>query len=128
MKEAIFFNRDGVVNELVYYGDHGIIDSPFTAKQFRLLPDVAHNMRLLREAGYVLALVSNQPGIAKGHMSMTAFTETRQKMQGELEDAGTSFDAEYYCFPHPDAQADEFKVACDCRKPVPGCCSAPPAR
>ena len=78
MKEAIFFNRDGVVNELVYYEDHGIIDSPFTAKQIRLLPDVAHNMRLLREAGYVLALVSNQPGIAKGHMSMTAFTETRQ--------------------------------------------------
>jgi histidinol phosphatase-like enzyme len=38
--KAIFLDRDGVINELVYHQEHGIIDSPFTVEQFRLLPGV----------------------------------------------------------------------------------------
>ena len=41
MEKAIFLDRDGVVNEMIYYPEHGIIDSPFTVEQFRLLPHVA---------------------------------------------------------------------------------------
>ncbi len=120
MKRAVFLDRDGVVNELVYYEEHGIIDSPFTAEQFRLLPGVGESIRRLREAGYAVALASNQPGIAKEHISMTAFEEIKQKMRKELESDGAHLDAEYYCFHHPEASLEEFRTVCDCRKPDPG--------
>ncbi len=120
MKRAVFLDRDGVVNELVYYEEHGIIDSPCTAAQFRLIPGVGESIRRLREAGYTVALTSNQPGIAKNHMSLAAFEEIKQKMRAELETAGAHLDAEYYCLHHPEASVDEFRMVCDCRKPDPG--------
>ena len=120
MQRAVFLDRDGVVNELVYYEEHGIIDSPFTAEQFRLLPGVGDSIRRLREAGYAVALVSNQPGIAKEHLSMTAFEEIKQKMREELESEGAQLDAEYYCLHHPEASVEEFRMVCDCRKPDSG--------
>ena len=40
MYRGIFLDRDGVINELVYYAEHGVVDSPFTVEQFRLLPGV----------------------------------------------------------------------------------------
>jgi len=120
LKRAVFLDRDGVVNELVYYEEHGIIDSPFTAEQFRLLPGVGESIRQLREAGYAVALISNQPGIAKEHLSPPAFEEIKQKMRSELETAGAHIDAEYYCLHHPEASVEELRKVCDCRKPDPG--------
>ncbi len=120
MKRAVFLDRDGVINELVYYEEHGIIDSPLTAEQFRLLPGVGENVRLLREAGFAVVLVSNQPGIAKEHLSLAAFEEIKQRMRSELEMDGAHLDAEYYCLHHPEASLEEFRRACDCRKPDPG--------
>ena len=120
MKKAVFLDRDGVVNELIYHEEHGIIDSPFTAEQFRLLPGVGECIRQLQDAGYAVALTSNQPGIAKKHMSLQAFEEIKQKMRSQLETNGVHLDAEYYCLHHPEASIEEFRVVCDCRKPDPG--------
>ena len=44
MTRAVFLDRDGVVNELVYYEGHGTVDSPFTVEQFRLLPGVMEEL------------------------------------------------------------------------------------
>ena len=71
--KTIFLDRDGVVNELIYYEEQGIIDSPFTAEQFRLLPFVGEAIKNFHDMGYKVILVSNQPGIAKGNMSEQAF-------------------------------------------------------
>ncbi len=120
MKRAVFLDRDGVVNELVYYEEHGIIDSPFTAEQFRLLPGVGGSIRRLREAGYSMILVSNQPGVAKEHVSLSAFEEIKKRMRSELEMDGAHLDAEYYCLHHPEASVEEFRTVCECRKPDPG--------
>ena len=118
--KAVFLDRDGVVNELIYYQEQGIVDSPFTAEQFRLLPGVGEAIRRLNEAGYKVILASNQPGIAKGNMSEENFQKIRQKMKGKLAEAGAFLDGEYYCFHHPEAKVDRFRANCGCRKPEPG--------
>ena len=96
--EAVFIDRDGVVNELIYYEEHGIIDSPFVPGQFRLLPGAADAIRQLREAGYSVVMVSNQPGIAKKHMSAESFDEIRKKMRNQLAAEGAFLDGEYTVF------------------------------
>lgn len=118
--KAVFLDRDGVINELIYYSEQGIIDSPFTPEQFRLLPTVSDAIKKFHKMGYKLVLVSNQPGIAKGFMSADTFQELRDKMKRELAEGGASLDAEYYCLHHLDAKVAELRTNCECRKPKPG--------
>ena len=118
--KAVFLDRDGVINELIYHQEHGIIDSSFNTEQFRLLPGVGEAIKKLRERGYKAILVSNQPGIAKGNMSKETFEAITAKMKRELAGQGAFLDAEYYCFHHPDAKVEKLKVNCECRKPNTG--------
>ena len=113
-------DRDGVINELVYFPEIGIIDSPLNPDQFRLLPDVAKAIRALNELGFKVVVVSNQPGIAKGKITEELFEQIRSKMKKELEKEAAHLDAEYYCLHHPDAIKKEYRVNCDCRKPKTG--------
>ena len=118
--KAVFLDRDGVINELVYHQEQGIIDSPFTVEQFRLLPGVGEAIKKLCETGYKVILVSNQPGIAKGILSEETFDEITKKMKEELAKEGARLDGEYYCFHHPEAKVEMLKANCECRKPNPG--------
>jgi len=117
---GVILDRDGVINELVYFPEVGVIDSPLNPDQFRLLPDVARAVRTLNELGFKVVVVSNQPGIAKGKMTGELFEQIRSKMKKELEKEGARLDAEYYCLHHPDAIKKEYRVNCDCRKPKTG--------
>ena len=117
---GVILDRDGVINELVYFPEVGVIDSPLNPDQFRLLPDVARAVRTLNELGFKVVVVSNQPGIAKGKMTGELFEQIRSKMKKELEKEGAHLDAEYYCLHHPDAIKKEYRVNCDCRKPKTG--------
>lgn len=118
--KAVFVDRDGVINELVYHQEQGIIDSPFTVEQFRLLPGVGEAIKKLCETDYKVILVSNQPGIAKGILSEKTFDKIRKKMKDELAREGAFLDGEYYCFHHPEAKVETLKANCECRKPKPG--------
>ncbi len=120
MSKAVFLDRDGVINELIYYPEHGVIDSPFTAGQFKLLPGVAEAIRKFHERGFKVIIVSNQPGIAKGHFSKETFAEIRQRMRNEFSREEIFIDGEYYCLHHSEAKIEKFKVDCKCRKPKPG--------
>jgi D-glycero-D-manno-heptose 1,7-bisphosphate phosphatase len=108
------------MNELIYYPEHGILDSPFTAEQLRLLPGVAQAINRFHELGFTVVVVSNQPGIAKGYLSEESFENIRQKMREELSREGAFVDREYYCLHHPEAKVARLKVKCECRKPEPG--------
>ena len=119
-RKAVFLDRDGVINALVYHQEQGIIDSPFTVAQFGLLPHAGEAVKKLREMGYKIVLVSNQPGIAKGHLTGEVFEKIREKMENELARDNAFLDAQYYCFHHPEAVLENMRVACDCRKPDPG--------
>jgi len=120
MNRAVFLDRDGVINELVYYGEQGIINSPFTMEQVKLFPWAGKAIKKLSRAGYKVVIVSNQPGIAKGHLSHQAFEEIRQKMKTGLAKQGAFVDGEYYCFHHPDGVVEALRANCECRKPKPG--------
>ena len=118
--KAVFLDREGVINELIYHQEQGIIDSPFTTEQFRLLPNIGEATKRFHEMGYKVIIVSNQPGIAKGHMSEETFEKIRKKMREDLAREGALLDGEYYCFHHPEAKVERLKANCDCRKPKPG--------
>lgn len=120
MEKAIFLDRDGVVNEMVYYPEHGIVDSPFNAVQFRLLPQVAEAINAFHERDFKVIIISNQPGIAKNYYDEATFEEIRRKMHTELEKEDSHLDGEYYCLHHPWAKVARLKAECECRKPKPG--------
>lgn len=117
---AVFLDRDGTINELVYFPEFGLIDSPLNPKQFKLLPGAAEAIRRFKQLGFKVIVVSNQPSIAKGKITMRLFEDIRAKMKRLLADEEAYIDGEYYCFHHPEAVLPEFKVDCDCRKPKPG--------
>ena len=96
MTKAVFLDRDGTINEIIYYQDLGIIDSPFTAEQFKLLPGVGEAIKILNQNGFKVIIASNQPGIAKGHFSVDIFEEIKEKMRTELVKYGARLDVEYY--------------------------------
>jgi D-glycero-D-manno-heptose 1,7-bisphosphate phosphatase len=120
MNRAVFLDRDGVITELVYHQEQGIIDSPFTLEQLKVFPWAGEAIKKLGKKGYKVVVVSNQPGIAKGHLSRRTFEKIREKMREKLAKDGASLDGEYYCFHHPDAEVKDLKIDCDCRKPKPG--------
>jgi len=120
MHRAIFMDRDGVINEMIYHQEMGIIDSPFTVEQFRLLPQVAEAVSLVNQMGFKAVVVSNQPGVARGHFSQETLARIDAKMKGELAAAGAFLDAIYYCFHHPLGSNGNYGIECDCRKPKPG--------
>ena len=118
--KAVFLDRDGVINEIVYHKEMGIVDSPFTVEQFVLFPEVGNAINRFHSQGFKVILVSNQPGIAKNHFNMDVFEKIKEKMRNELAKSEVKIDAEYYCFHHPEAKIEIYKKICDCRKPKPG--------
>jgi D-glycero-D-manno-heptose 1,7-bisphosphate phosphatase len=120
MTGAVFLDRDGVINQLVFYPDLGLIDTPLNPKQFKLISGVSEAIKSFNDLGFKVIVVSNQPGIAKGKMTPPLFQKIRQRMTQLLEEEGAHIDAEYYCLHHPKAMLPELKANCDCRKPKPG--------
>lgn len=120
MKRGVLLDRDGVINRMVYDAEHGTVDSPANPDQFELLPGAAAAVRTLNRAGLPVAIVSNQPGVAKGKMTLALQAAITSKMHAELAAAGAHLDGVYYCLHHPDATLPEYRVRCECRKPRPG--------
>jgi D-glycero-D-manno-heptose 1,7-bisphosphate phosphatase len=119
-RRAVFLDRDGVINRLVYNPDLGLVDSPQNPDQFELLPGVAEAIRQLNQLGLLAVVVSNQPGVAKGKCTLSCLEAMTAKMHQELAAAGAHLDGVYYCLHHPEALLGEYRVACHCRKPRPG--------
>jgi D,D-heptose 1,7-bisphosphate phosphatase len=120
MADAVFLDRDGTINRLVFFPEYGIIDSPLNPAQFSLIVGAAEAIHAFNSLGLMVIVVSNQPAIAKGKMTEELFERVRAKMKTALEKRGAHVDAEYYCFHHPKAELREFSAVCDCRKPKPG--------
>jgi D-glycero-D-manno-heptose 1,7-bisphosphate phosphatase len=116
----VLLDRDGVINSLVYHQDAGIIDSPFTRAQFQLLPRVPEAIRVLSRLGLRVAVVSNQPGIAKGHLQPAMLEWFNRKLLEQVQAAGGRIDRIFYCLHHPDAIVPSLRRRCHCRKPQTG--------
>lgn len=120
MAKAVFLDRDGVVNELIYYPEQGIIDSPFTVDQFTFRPGVGQAVRLLNQKELKVIVVSNQPGVAKNHFNLDTLRKMDAKMTMELGAQGATVDGIYYCPHHPEGENAGYRMVCTCRKPQPG--------
>ena len=118
--KAIFLDRDGVINEVVYHKEMGLVDSPSSTDQFKLIVDVGKAINKFHENGFKVILVSNQPGLAKGKYTLEVFEAIKEKMREELAKYGAKLDGEYYCLHHPEAKIPDYLKICDCRKPKPG--------
>jgi len=119
-RRAVFLDRDGTINRMVYHAEFGLIDSPQNPNEFELLPRVGEAIRLLNELGLLIIVASNQPGIAKEKYTSQILEAIDQKMRAELAKRGAHLDAVYYCLHHPQAAIEKYRVNCECRKPEPG--------
>jgi len=118
--KAVFLDRDGVINEIIYHKEMGILDSAANADEIKLFPDVGKAINQLKKLGFKVIIISNQPGIAKGKFTEKLFEEMKERLRSELEKQGAKVDAEYYCLHHPEGKVKEYTKVCDCRKPKPG--------
>lgn len=105
MNKAVFFDRDGTLIEHVPY----LKDS----ERVRLLPGVADWLGRLREADYLLVMVTNQSLVARGYGTVEDVEAVNNEIQRRLARYGVQLDAVRYC-PHRDEDD------CECRKPKPG--------
>lgn len=117
---AVFLDRDGVINQMVYHADFGLVDSPANPEEFTLLPGAPQAIAQINRLGFPVVVVSNQPGIAKGRFSVRLLEAMTEKMLAGVMAAGGAIERIYYCLHHPHATLPQYRTACDCRKPKPG--------
>ena len=120
LKPAIFLDRDGVINKMVYHPNFGLVDSPANPDEFFLLAGVSQAVRQINEMSLPVIVISNQPGVAKRKFTEKLLEATTAKMHRVLAQDGARLDAVYYCLHHPEAQLPQYKSSCACRKPRPG--------
>lgn len=112
MNRAIFLDRDGTINVDKKY--------LYEKEEFEFLPGVLKGLKKLQEKGFLLIIVTNQSGIARGYYTEEDFEELTIYMLKELGKAGISITDVLYC-PHlPNATILEYKKNCNCRKPKLG--------
>jgi D,D-heptose 1,7-bisphosphate phosphatase len=104
---ALFLDRDGVLNKEVNY-----LSDP---KDFQLLDGTIEALKILKKKGYLLIVVTNQSGIARGYFTEEILNAIHDKMKKILESNEIFLDDIIYCPHHP-----KFTGECDCRKPKPG--------
>jgi D-glycero-D-manno-heptose 1,7-bisphosphate phosphatase len=104
-RPAAFLDRDGVIN-----ADAGYV---WRIGDFAILPRVPEALCELRQAGFLLVVVTNQSGIGRGYYSEADLQTLHRHMQQQLSQHGAQVDAIYHCPHEPD-------FGCSCRKPLPG--------
>lgn len=111
-RKAAFIDRDGVLNEERAFV-HRIED-------FAVVPGAIEALRALQAAGYLLVVITNQSGIARGLYSEADYLKLTASVRERLQGSGVTLDAVEYC-PHlADAPVVRYRLDCDCRKPKPG--------
>ena len=115
-RPAVFLDRDGTLNH-----ERGFLAC---AADLELIPGAGAALKSLREAGFLLIVVTNQPVIARGEATWAEVADIHRKLEWELGKAGAYLDAIYFCPHHPESgfpgERAELKIACDCRKPETG--------
>jgi D-glycero-D-manno-heptose 1,7-bisphosphate phosphatase len=101
---AVFLDRDGTIVD-----DPGFLHEPGRVK---LLPGAADAIKRLNEHGFLVAIVTNQSGIARGLYTLADYNAVQRRLGELLSARGARIDAAYLCPHHP-----LFSGPCDCRKP-----------
>jgi len=119
IKKAVFLDRDGVLNRLVYNPVTKEYESPHCEKDLKIFPGVAGLLKKLQEKGFLLFIISNQPSYAKGKATLKNIQSVHRRMIKALKRAGVKFRGCYYCYHHPRGVVKKYSFDCLCRKPKP---------
>lgn len=111
-RRAVFLDKDGTIIENVPYN----VDP----EKIRLSPGAAEGLARLQRAGYLLFVVSNQAGVARGYFPESSLQAVEERLRALLSAVGVSLAGFTYCPHHPEGSVEGFALACDCRKPAPG--------
>jgi D-glycero-D-manno-heptose 1,7-bisphosphate phosphatase len=106
MRRAVFLDRDGVLNRAYERG--GITYPPASVGEVELLDDVPEALALLKQHGWLLIAVTNQPDVARGTQTREAVEQINQRVAAQLP-----LSAIFTCF-------HDNQDGCNCRKPQPG--------
>ena len=118
MNRALFLDRDGVIDELVFYPSHQEWESPRHVRDLRMRPGVAGALKTASRAGWLLFIITNQPSFAKGKCPLEDLEEVHERVLANLREDGVTITDSYVCYHHPESKLDGYGV-CECRKPRP---------
>lgn len=109
VRPAIFLDRDGTIN----------FDAGYTHKteDLKFLPGVPEAIRAFNDAGYLVIVISNQSGIARGYFDHEQVHNFNREINRRIQNYGAHIDAFYFCPHHPEGSVAWLKQICECRKP-----------
>ncbi len=112
MRKAIFIDRDGtLIKDIPYNADPSLIV---------LQEYAAEMMQLVKKKNYLLILVTNQSGIARGYFTEEELGKMHEEIARKLLPFNIELDAVYYCPHYVEGTIKKYAIECDCRKPKPG--------
>lgn len=109
---AVFLDRDGTLVHPRHY--------PARPEDLILYDGIGAELRALQAAGFLLVVITNQSGIARGLFTEGDLRRMHDHLGRELARAGVRLDGVYHCPHHPDGSVPGLAIHCDCRKPQPG--------
>lgn len=110
--KVAFLDRDGVINKEVNYLSR-FDDFEYTDNCIKALKCLAHN-------DFKIIIITNQAGIAKGYYTENQYFELTNFYIEDLKLNGVDILDVFHCPHHPDGVLEEYKIACNCRKPSAG--------
>jgi D-glycero-D-manno-heptose 1,7-bisphosphate phosphatase len=111
-RPAVFLDRDGTIIEERNYLDR--------LDQLTLFPWTVDALRLLKRAGFVTAVITNQSGVARGIIEESFVHAVHGEIDRRLEGTGAVIDRYYYCPHWAESKIERYRQECRCRKPAPG--------
>lgn len=108
-RAGVLLDRDGTI-----IVDKNYLSSP---SEIELLPGAAEVIRTLNAAGIVVAVITNQSGVARGLFTEVQVNSVHRRLDELLRVHGARIDGYYYCPHHPDGIVERYRCVCDCRKP-----------
>ena len=109
---AVFLDRDGV---LIH--DYGYVHK---VQDVKLFEDVGPSLKKLKQKGFILIVVTNQSGVARGYFNLDDVEKCHQEIASQLSHFDVAIDRFLTCPHHPKGTVTNYSKVCDCRKPAPG--------
>ncbi len=111
-RRAVFLDRDGTLNEEKDY--------LYRIEDFVFIRGVPESIQRLKKAGFLVIVVTNQSGVARGYFTLAEVETLHRHIQKKLNKYGAGVDGFYVCPHHPDQGVGAFRKHCNCRKGEPG--------